>query len=116
LGSDRLIRAKRRLWLLAFHVAAPYAFMSVYNVIRARLQRYKEERSLYGGSENWKDRLSSLTLPPFTALVDDQLRPINLALFFLVGKYYSMAKRAVRVKYVSRSLTRCEVLSGMGAR
>lgn len=33
--------------------------------------------------------------------MQEHIQPIHLALFFLIGRYYSLAKRVLRVRYVS---------------
>jgi hypothetical protein len=75
--------------------------MALYNRLKTRIQRFKEELSYEPSPKKWKERLAALQLPPFASLVEEHLKPLNLALFFLVGKYYSTAKRALRIRYVS---------------
>ena len=45
--------------------------------------------------------LGKFTLPSFEDLVDDHLQAIHLAVFYLFGRYYHLAKRLLGIRYLS---------------
>lgn len=45
--------------------------------------------------------LSSVELPSFGSLLDEHLRAVHLAIFYLFGRYYNISKRLLRVRYLS---------------
>lgn len=45
--------------------------------------------------------LSSVELPSFETLIDEHLRAIHLAIFYLFGRYYNLSKRFLRIRYLS---------------
>lgn len=45
--------------------------------------------------------LSSVDLPSFETLIDEHLRAIHLAIFYLFGRYYNLSKRILRMRYLS---------------
>jgi peroxin-10 len=45
--------------------------------------------------------MSAVELPTFESLVDEHLRAVHLAIFYLFGRYYHLAKRLLRIRYLS---------------
>jgi peroxin-10 len=45
--------------------------------------------------------LTSVELPSFESLIDEHLRAIHLAIFYLFGRYYNLSKRLLRIRYLS---------------
>ena len=45
--------------------------------------------------------LGSLQLPTFEGLMDEHVRAIHLAIFYLFGRYYHLAKRLLSTRYLS---------------
>ena len=105
-------KRRHRFWLLLAHVVAPYAFGLGYSRFRRDLLRMQDHHQALQEVTSDKDELASqiswlqklllkLYLPTFDDLVDQHIRPLHLAIFFLTGKYYSLAKRFLQVRYLS---------------
>ncbi|KAK9894221.1 hypothetical protein P389DRAFT_184403 [Cystobasidium minutum MCA 4210] len=45
--------------------------------------------------------LPSVELPSFESLIDEHLRAVHLAVFYLFGRYYHLSKRFLRIRYLS---------------
>lgn len=46
-------------------------------------------------------QLPSVELPSFETLIDEHLRAIHLAIFYLFGRYYHLSKRVLRIRHLS---------------
>lgn len=83
----------------------PYLISHLY----ARFRRYARQHSdQQQEGQTRMQRLQafilSIHLPVFDSLMQDHLRPLHLAWFFLAGRYYSMAKRWLQVRLVRQPL------------
>lgn len=45
--------------------------------------------------------LPSVEMPSFESLINEHLRAIHLAIFYLFGRYYHLSKRILRIRYLS---------------
>lgn len=95
---------QRQHTLVATHILLPYLIAALYTRLRryARQQQASQD-SIQQPVTKWqriRHFLLSLNLPAFDSLMQDHIRPVHLALFFLFGRYYSLSKRWLRIRYV----------------
>lgn len=51
--------------------------------------------------DRWVSLIAKISLPPFEVLVDENIRAVHLAVFYLWGRYYHLSKRVTGIRYVS---------------
>lgn len=94
--SETLLQ--RRGALVLAHIVLPYAISKLYGRFRRRMTAIRE------GAVSTTDRmtkaLASVEWPSFDSLVDNHFRSVHLAVFYLTGRYYHLAKRLVGIRYV----------------
>ena len=90
---------QRRGILVLAHILLPYALSKLYSRFRRRMTAIREGAS--SASDKISQTLASIEWPSFESLVDDHLRAVHLAVFYLTGRYYHLAKRVVGIRYVS---------------
>lgn len=102
------MRTQRRMILLALHILAPYALQRIYTRMRNRgreLRQHAVQAAQYDFTPLPLPLhlriLSAYEWPDFQSLVEETVRPVHLAIFYLTGKYYSVAKRFTKTIYVS---------------
>jgi peroxin-10 len=108
--------------MVALHVLGPYVLARLYTKLRRKTEEARERlnnnndnssdatllfdapapSSLSSQPSFWTRVLAKLELPTFDSLIDQHLRPIHLAAFYLTGRYYHTAKRIVGIRYVSK--------------
>ncbi|GAA5973653.1 hypothetical protein JCM11641_005063 [Rhodosporidiobolus odoratus] len=111
----------RRTALVLLHVLFPYLLARIYaNLRRALIARHESIRvdaaetdHLFqspspsapepGNKDRMVSRLAGIAkdLPSFETLIEDYLRSVHLAVFYLCGRYYSLSKRAIGVRFIS---------------
>lgn len=70
------------------------------DVRQALLEVAPDEEEFF--QDTWLQRLLlRLNMPTFEELVDQHIKPFHLAVFYLTGRYYSIAKRWLKIRYVS---------------
>jgi peroxin-10 len=105
--------------MIALQVVAPYVLARVYGILRRSAnearERVAESRDVATSADHivlssgdpvsssqqslWTRILAEIQLPAFESLVEQHLRPVHLAAFYLTGRYYHIAKRVLSLGY-----------------
>ncbi|GAA97940.1 uncharacterized protein L969DRAFT_65735 [Mixia osmundae IAM 14324] len=127
-GADdhRFPSTRRRATLVMLHVLAPYLVAKLYTSLRRQLNATREalaQRAASDGARTqeqtatlfastsrpqnvpvrtrWPSWLLKNELPTFEDLTGKHIRAVHLTFFYLFGRYYHLAKRLTRVRYLS---------------
>lgn len=101
---------QRQTGMVALHIMVPYLAAYLYTRFRRHARQQQQQQQENPSSTATQTRwqrlaLWSLNLPAFDSLMQDHVRPLHLALFFLMGRYYSLSKRWFQIRYVSAGVT-----------
>lgn len=128
--KQRFVSGRRRMVFVLSHVLLPYLLSRVYAAVRRRLSASNAQRkqtlqraqmrqravgggSLQSGNEPRPSRVDRVVeaLVKYLPTIEDLQRPdgwltyataLHLMAFYLGGRYYKLAQRFARVRYVSR--------------